>query len=101
MICLLRMYIYFKHLKKGFFNDDLAREAVEKFKSELKKLKPNIDIINDISEFRPASAKGAEIIKDAQKYVAQMGVRRLVRIVDNRVLGLMQFKANSKEAGYD
>ena len=86
---------------KGFLSDDQVQAAADKFLDELKNLKPGIDIINDISEFKPASARGAEIIQNAQKQVAQLGVRKLVRIVDNRVLGLLQFKTTSKGAGYD
>ncbi|MDH4262599.1 MAG: hypothetical protein OEV78_06075 [Spirochaetia bacterium] len=86
---------------KGFFRDEQVKEASDKFLSELEKLQPNFDIINDISEFRPATAKGAQIIKDAQIKVAQKGIKRLVRIVDKSVSGLLQFKTTAKEAGYD
>lgn len=85
----------------GFFRDDKIQEAVDKFLSEVEKLKPGIDIINDISQFRPATAKGAEMIKSAQVKVAQKGVKRLVRVVDKSVSGLLQFKTTAKSAGYD
>ena len=86
---------------KGFFRDEQVKEAADKFLSELEKLQPNFDIINDISEFRPATQSGAQIIKETQIKVAKKGIKRLVRVVDKRVMGLLQFKTNSKEAGYD
>lgn len=79
-------------------------EEVLNFTNEVRnaiiKLKPNFDIINDISEFSPATPKGRELIKEAQAYAFQMKVGRVVRIVGN-VTAKIQFVRSSKEAGYE
>ena len=83
----------------GYLNDEEVKVAAEKFKTEVQRLKPPVDIINDISEFRPATAAGAEVIKEAQMFVAQYGVRHLVRVVKDKVSGLLQFSTTGKQAG--
>ena len=84
---------------KGFMQDDEIIEASNKVKERFKVLKPNFDIINDISEFSPATKYGREIIKETQIMAVKNGVGRVVRVVGN-VIGQIQFERTSKEAGY-
>lgn len=84
---------------KGYLQDDELLEASNKVKNGCDELRPGFDIINDISEFRPATQKGKELIKDAQVYVLNKGVNRVVRVVGN-VIGQIQFERSSKEVGY-
>ena len=84
---------------KGFMQDDEIIEASNKVKEGFKVLKPNFDIINDISEFSPATKYGREIIKETQIMAVKNGVGRVVRVVGN-VIGQIQFERTSKEAGY-
>lgn len=84
---------------KGFLKDDELAEAARKVKEGVDQLQQNFDVINDISEFSPATPKGREIIMDAQVYVLKNKVGRVVRVVGN-VIGQMQFDRTSKQAGY-
>ncbi len=84
----------------GFFTDEEMVKAVDQVIEGIKKLKPGFDIINDISEFRPATPQGAEEMKRAQLFAKSAGVGRVIRIVKSAVLGQMQFTRKSKEAGY-
>lgn len=90
-----RMYL---HLK-GFLQDDELLDASNKVKIGCDELQSGFDIINDISEFNAATQKGRELIKDAQVYAFKKGVNRVVRVVGN-VIGEIQFKRSSREAGY-
>lgn len=84
----------------GFFQDDELVKAADKCISEGAKLKPGFDVINDISNFKPASPKGAEEIKRAQIFIKQNGVKRVIRVVGEAVLAQAQFDRQSKGAGY-
>lgn len=84
---------------EGFLKDDQLTEAARQVKEGVDQLKPNFDVINDISGFSPATPKGREIIMDVQKYTLQKKVNRVVRIVGTTI-GKIQFERSSKQAGY-
>jgi len=84
---------------KGFLQDDEVKKASDDVKKGINSLRPNFDIINDISEFNPATQEGKTIIKETQLYAVQKNVNRVVRITKN-VIGKIQFERSSKEAGY-
>lgn len=90
-----RIYL---HLK-GYLQEEEIVEAANKVKQGIDQMKPGFDIINDISEFSPATQRGREIIKETQVYALQNKVSRVVRVVGN-VIGQIQFERSSKEAGY-
>ena len=90
-----RLYL----LLKGFLKDDEVLEAANKVKSGINELQPGFAIINDISEFSPATPKGREIIKETQIYAAQKNVGQVIRIVGN-VISRIQFERTSQNAGY-
>ena len=85
----------------GFFQDDEVKVASDKCIAEATKLKAGFDVINDISQFKPASPKGADEIKRAQLFVKQHGVKRVIRIVGDAVITQAQFSRQEKEAGYN
>jgi hypothetical protein len=85
----------------GFFQDDEVKTASDKCIAEASKLKPGFDVINDISQFKPASPKGAEEIKRAQLFIKQHGVKRVIRIVGDAVITQAQFSRQEKEVGYN
>lgn len=85
----------------GFFQDDEVQVASDKCIAEATKLKAGFDVINDISQFKPASPKGADEIKRAQLFVKQHGVKRVIRIVGDAVITQAQFSRQEKEAGYN
>ncbi len=91
-----RLYI----VLDGFFQDDELAKVADTCVSEATKLKPGFDVINDISNFKPATPKGADEIKRAQLFVKEHGVRRVIRVVGEAVLAQAQFDRQSKIAGY-
>lgn len=84
---------------KGFLHDDEVMEFATDAKQAMNKLRPNFDIITDISEFSPATPNGRELIKEAQGYAFKMKVGRVVRVTGN-IIAEIQFDRSSKEAGY-
>jgi hypothetical protein len=83
----------------GFFQDDEVKQAADKCIAEATKLKAGFGVVNDISEFKPASPKGADEIKRAQLFVKQHGVGRVIRVVGQASLTQSQFDRQGKDAG--
>jgi hypothetical protein len=86
---------------EGYFRDDEAAEVAERMIRELKKLRPGFDLINDISQFKPASSAAAGQILRVQGVMKEMGVRRIVRVVAGNALGNMQIKRAANESGLE
>lgn len=84
----------------GFFQDEEVRVASDKCITEAGKLSRGFGVVNDISEFKPATPKGAEEIKRAQLFVKENGVGRVIRVVGQASLTQSQFERQSKDAGY-
>lgn len=84
----------------GFFNDDEVKEASDKLIQSLEDVKPGFDVINDISEFKPARQSALQYIADAQKAVYERKPGRVVRVSQN-VLSEMQFKKSQEAASAD
>lgn len=84
----------------GFFSDDEIKEFVETSLGELDKLKPGMALISDISNFKPASPKGAKELLTAQKILKEKGVDRIIRVAGSNVLGKKQLDRQAKQAGY-
>lgn len=84
----------------GFFQDDEVKQASDKCIAEATRLKPGFGVVNDISEFKPATPQGAEEIKRSQVFVKQHGVGRVIRVVGQASLTQSQFDRQSKDAGY-
>lgn len=84
---------------EGFLHEEEIMNASNELKTKVLTLSPGFDVINDISKFNPATARGREIIKEAQIFIVQRKVNRVVRITDN-VIGKIQFERSSREAGY-
>jgi hypothetical protein len=77
----------------GFVSDEECKSFADEVIAEAKKLKPDFTVINDITTFRPASHKGHDEIKRAAVFMAQHGLKRLIRIVSpTNHLAKMQFK---------
>jgi len=86
---------------KGFNTDEEAKQGADKVCEEVKKLKSGFNVINDISEFVPASPKAVEEIKRAQEFIKSRNVNRVIRIVNQSYIGSMQMSRASKEIGYN
>ncbi len=92
-----RLYIKLK----GFLQDEEVKTACEQILKAAKGLLPGFDIINDISEFKPASPKSTEHIAHLQEDVIKLHVGKIVRVVGNNILAKMQLVRTSHKAGYD
>ena len=84
---------------KGFMLEEEMIKASNEVKNGIDLLTPGFDVINDISEFRPATQEVRELIKKVQVYAVSKKLARVVRITGN-VIGKIQFDRASKEAGY-
>ena len=82
----------------GFMEDAELDQAAAAVRREGSRLKPGFGVVNDISEFKPASAEGAQKIAAAQKYMAERGMGTVVRIAS--ALSNLQFQRTAKGAGY-
>ena len=78
--------------------DEAAKATVE----EASRLRDGFDVVTDLSGFRPPSPEAAEPIKRAQGELQEMGVDRVVRVVDgdtNKVV-VNAFERRSRDVGY-
>jgi hypothetical protein len=91
-----RLYL----ILSGFFSDEELKAAGDKTIQEAKKLRPGFAVINDISNFKPASAAGIAEVKRAQLFIMEHGAGKVVRVVGPAALTSMQFSRTSKEVGY-
>ena len=97
----------------GFLGEEELRRAADEFIEKVKTLRPPLDVVNDVSTFRPSTPKGAEEIKRAQAFLNQYGVRHVVRVVERlltddrttfeqaaHTMGAAQFRRTAREVGY-
>jgi hypothetical protein len=78
--------------------EEAADEAVE----AAKRLRDGFDIINNLSGFAPPSPEAAKPIKRAQAELVEMGVDRVVRVVDEETSQVVvrAFDRRSQDVGY-
>jgi hypothetical protein len=55
-------------------------------------MRPDFDVVVDISQFMPGSAKAADALRRGGEMVKLRGRRRAVRIAGGVITGFMQFK---------
>lgn len=91
-----RLYI----ILRGFLSDAEMQIAREKIIENVKKLSKSFDVVTDISTFKPASAQGVKEFKQAQRYLASHGMRRMVQVVSNDGLAALQISRTAKGIGY-
>jgi hypothetical protein len=77
-------------------------EAADESVAEAEKLRDGFDIVNDLSGFKPPSPEAAKPIKRAQGQLKEMGVDRVVRVVDDETSHVVvsAFERRSKDVGY-
>jgi hypothetical protein len=88
---------------KGCLVEKELRMVADKIIEESSKLSAGFDIINDISDFKPASESGVKIIYETQDYLIRKGAGRVVRIVNPEpkcMLSFEQFEKGSRKIGY-
>ncbi|MEQ8474258.1 MAG: hypothetical protein RIC35_23885 [Marinoscillum sp.] len=86
------------HLE-GFMSDDELKKGAEDLMREVDKLRHGFVVINDIAKMKPASQEATEYIKEAQMYVVQKGVSRIIRVTENPI-SKMQMNRTAKAVGY-
>ncbi|MFA7228118.1 MAG: hypothetical protein WC061_03700 [Melioribacteraceae bacterium] len=79
----------------GILSLDAAREAKKLIETEVAGLKPNFDLINDISKFIHGDDEAGIILKEIMIILIQNKVNRVIRIVGTSRMGLLQFANNS------
>jgi len=81
--------------------DDLE-EAADEAVAAADRLRDGFDIINDLSGFTPPSPEAAKPIKRAQAQLKELGVDRVVRVVDEETsqVVLNAFERRSRDVGY-
>lgn len=76
---------------EGFMSDQEVHEFVEKQIAAIKTMKPGFDVINDISNFKPASPEAAKEIEQMLKFSDDYGTRCVMRVIGPNVIARMQF----------
>ncbi|MFB6140406.1 MAG: hypothetical protein ABEJ26_08235 [Halosimplex sp.] len=88
------------------FTGRLERETMEEAADETleaaERLRDGFDIVNDLSGFTPPSPEAAEPIERAQAELKEMGVDRVVRVVDAETSQVVvnAFERRSRDVGY-
>ena len=84
----------------GFFDYKEMKACTDKTIEEASKLKPGYDVINDISEFKPAGQDTLKEVERAQSYLKKTGVRRGIRVEGKAKLTNIQFNRIGKTVDY-
>ena len=84
----------------GFFDYNELKASTDKSIEEVKKLKPGFDVINDVSEFKPANQDILKEIERVQVHLKKVGVRHVVRVQGDSKLTNLQFSRIGKAVDY-
>ena len=81
----------------GFISADEAATVRDAIVSEVSKLTPGFDVINDISNFRLGQDQAGTVLKEIIKYLISKGVKKVIRVVGASQTGLIQFANHTGE----
>lgn len=87
---------------EGRLDVDEIADGAEQAVSAAEELAEGYDIITDLSGFKPPSPDAMKPIKEAQAELKEMGLDRVVRVIDedtSEIVGL-SFNRRSKDVGY-
>jgi hypothetical protein len=84
----------------GYFDYNEMKASTDKTIEEVKKLKPGYDLINDISEFKPAGQDTLKELERAQAYLKKTGIRHGIRVEGKAKLSSIQFNRIGKTVDY-
>ena len=86
----------------GRMERDAIEAAADATIAEAETLRDGFDIVNDLAGFKPPSPEAAKPIKRAQGQLVEMGVDRVVRVVDEETSRVVvtAFERRSKDVGY-
>jgi len=82
-----RLYI----LLSGIFPISDAKKAKEIILKEIEDLKPNFDVVNDISQFIRGQDEAGKVLQDIMLLLIDKKVNRVVRVIGESKTGLLQF----------
>jgi threonine dehydrogenase-like Zn-dependent dehydrogenase len=87
---------------EGRMGAETLDEAAEETLEAAEGLREGFDIVNDLTGFRPPSPEAAQAIKRAQGELVEMGVDRVVRVVDDETSEVVvnAFERRSRDVGY-
>lgn len=85
----------------GIIQKDEAVKAADAVMDASKRLMADFDVINDVSELKPATPEVEAQLKKVQKYLKIHGVRRVIRVVsDEETIGARQVRRTGLAFGY-
>jgi len=79
----------------GVLSIEDAKKARLAIEIEAGYLKPNFDLINDISKFIHGDEEAGKVLKGIMVYLIQKKVNNVIRVVGTSKAGLTQFANNS------
>jgi len=83
----------------GVLSLDEANRARHTIEVEVGSLKPNFDLINDISKFIHGDEEAGKVLQIIMVFLIQKKVNNVIRVVGASKTGLMQFANNSLPIG--
>jgi uncharacterized membrane protein YdfJ with MMPL/SSD domain len=84
----------------GYFDYKEMKASTDKTIEEVRKLKRGYDLINDISQFKPASQDALKEVERAQSYLKKTGIRHGIRVEGKAKLSSIQFNRIGKTVDY-
>ncbi|MFY0625276.1 MAG: hypothetical protein JXR07_03195 [Reichenbachiella sp.] len=84
---------------EGLFSEEEIKKSIQEVKAKTKELKRGFTFIGEISKLEPTTNKGMLEIQKMQAFMIDMGVGRIIRIVENKKTQL-QFQEASDNVGY-
>ena len=86
----------------GKLDAETIAEAADATVERAGRLDDGFDVVTDLSGFRPPSPEAAEPIKRAQGTLQELGVDRVVRVVDDDTSRVVvnAFERRSRDIGY-
>jgi hypothetical protein len=79
----------------GIISFEAAMEAKQQIETEVEGLKPDFDLINDISKFIHGDDETGKILQEIMYFLIRKKVNRVIRVVGTSKTGLIQFANNS------
>lgn len=75
----------------GIISLEAAREAQSLIQAEVEQLKPDFDLVNDISKFIHGDDEAGKILQEIMIFLIKHKVRKIIRVVGTSKTGLIQF----------
>lgn len=84
----------------GTVSADDCRTMLGQFEVELRRLRPNIDLVNDVRELSAAPDFPPEAVRAAADMLKEKGVRRIVRVVGKQAGVALSMEKTSRVFGF-